>query len=160
MKSYIMKYISFAILVVGIIGSIISGAVFQTYNFEKQKFVFNVELTIIGIIMILLLSFIFFTFSTVLEKLETLEILQLKMLKQNDKTIKNKVEAAVKMPVIQSTANESTSSHYVNAEDLTNNKLKKSESTNEQKNVFPNNIFAIVIVSVLLVLLLVTLLLK
>lgn len=119
MKSYIMKYISFAILVVGIIGSIISGAVFQTYNFEKQKFVFNVELTIIGIIMILLLSFIFFTFSTVLEKLETLE-------KQNDKTIKNKVEAAVKMPVIQSTANESTSSHYVNAEDLTNNKLKKS----------------------------------
>lgn len=155
MKSYIMKYISFAILAVGIIGSIISGAVFQTYNFEKQKFVFNVELTIISIIMILLLSFIFFTFSIILEKLEILERLQLKMLKQNDKTIKNKVEAA-KIPVIQRTANESTSSRNVNAEDLTNNKTKESESTNEQKRKF----LAIIITSIFLVLLLVTLLLK
>lgn len=73
MKSNIMKYISYAVLFFGIIGSIINGAVFKTYDLEKQKFVFDVESTISDIVMTIVLFLILLTISTILTKLDNIE---------------------------------------------------------------------------------------
>ncbi len=73
MKSNIMKVISFIVLIVGLIGSIASGAIFQTYDFDKQRFVFNSELTIGSIIDVILFFIVFYTFTTILQKLEDIE---------------------------------------------------------------------------------------
>lgn len=59
MKSNIMKVISFIVLIVGLIGSIASGVIFQTYDFDKQRFVFNSELTIGSIIDVILFFYSF-----------------------------------------------------------------------------------------------------
>lgn len=87
MKSNIMKGISYAVLIVGLLGSIIYGAIFKTYNFEKQEFVFNIELTMISIIMVLLLFVIMFALSTLLEEIE--------MLKINQKDLSYRVEKII-----------------------------------------------------------------
>ena len=73
MKSNIMKTISYLVLVLGVIGSIINGAIFKTYDLEKQKFVFDIESTISDIVMIIILFLILITISTVLAKLDNIE---------------------------------------------------------------------------------------
>ena len=73
MKSNIMKTISYLVLVLGVIGSIINGAIFKTYDLEKQKFVFDIESTISDIVMIIVLFLILITISTILAKLDNIE---------------------------------------------------------------------------------------
>lgn len=78
MTSYVMKKITYAILIIGIIGSFIGGAVFKTYNLEKQEFSYNGELVITGIISTLVLFIIMLALSTIIEKLEYLAVAEYK----------------------------------------------------------------------------------
>lgn len=70
MKSSTMKGISYAVLIVGIIFSLVSGAVFQTYDIETQKHEYNIGLVIGEVISVLLLFVIMFALSSILEQIE------------------------------------------------------------------------------------------
>lgn len=70
MKSSTMKGISYAVLIVGIIFSLIGGAVFQTYDIETQKHEYNIGLVIGGVLSVLLLFVIMFALSSILEQIE------------------------------------------------------------------------------------------
>ena len=83
MKSNIMKGISYTVLILGTIGSFIGGIVFKTFNFEEQRFVYNIELVIIGVIMVLIMFFVLLGLSTALDRLEDIEIEIHEMKKSN-----------------------------------------------------------------------------
>lgn len=94
MRSNIMRGISFTVLILGIIGSFIGGAAFESYDFEKLEFVYNIELVLIGIISVLILFFILFSLSTLLEKFEIYEKRQISLLIQSEKTL-NMIESII-----------------------------------------------------------------
>lgn len=70
MKSSTMKGISYAVLIVGIIFSLVGGAVFQTYDIETQKHEYNIGLVIGEVLSVLLLFVIMFALSSILEQIE------------------------------------------------------------------------------------------
>lgn len=87
MKSSIMKNISYAVLIIGILGSFLSGEIFKTFDFDEQEFVYNTQLAIVGVIMILLLFFIMFALSALMEEVE--------VLRENQKVMLNRIKKSI-----------------------------------------------------------------
>lgn len=131
MKSITMRKISYAVLIIGLIGSFISGAMFKTYDFEKQEFVYNSELVISGIIEIFVLFVVLFTLATILKKLESLEKNNLDILRYL-KELKDSETIVTNSKHLQTTKR----THKKTPNDVTNFKpviKQSSQATNDKK---------------------------
>lgn len=128
MKSSTMKNISYAILIIGIIGSIFSGELFKAFDFDNQKFVYNTQLAIISVITILILFFIMIALSTLMEEVEVLRENQKVLLDRVTKTSKHQGIASNKAKPTQAVRNKNANNIMSNSKSQINKDNQTDDS--------------------------------